>query len=144
MKGSELPFFFLNEGYRLFGVLHNVSGKTKKEGFIFCAPFAEEKLWAHRVFVSFARFLAEKGYPVLRFDYMGHGDSEGDFEISSVQTMISDINCAAQILQERIPSIESLGFLGLRFGATLALLAASLENRPKKLILWEPIIDGSV
>jgi uncharacterized protein len=140
---TETPFFFTNEGYRLFGVLHEPTGKARKEGFVFCSPFAEEKLWTHRVFVSFARFLAEKGYPVLRFDYMGNGDSEGNFEECSIETMLSDISCAARTIQDKTPRIESIGILGLRFGATLALLSAGVESGISKLILWEPIIDGS-
>jgi exosortase A-associated hydrolase 2 len=141
---TETPFFFQGNGYRLFGVFHEASGPKKIEGFVLCAPFAEEKLWTHRVFVNFARLLAEKGYPVLRFDYMGHGDSEGDFEECSVKTMVSDIGCAVKALLDKVTNLQYIGILGLRFGATLALLAASSGNDFSRLILWEPIIDGSV
>jgi len=51
---TETPFFFPNGNYQLFGVLHEAEAPSKNEGFVFCAPFAEEKLWAHRVFVNFA------------------------------------------------------------------------------------------
>ena len=34
------------------------------------------------MFVSFARRLAGDGHPVLRFDYMGNGDSDGEFSDS--------------------------------------------------------------
>ena len=140
---NESPFFFPNGNYRLFGVLHVPVGQAKKEGFVFCSPFAEEKLWTHRVFVTFARDLADLGYPVLRFDYLGNGDSEGDFEESSVETMLSDIHCAARTLQERVQGVGSLSLLGLRFGATLAALASAQENLLNRLILWEPIINGT-
>jgi exosortase A-associated hydrolase 2 len=143
MKMFETPFFFPNGNYRLFGVLHEALQPAKKEGFVFCAPFGEEMLWAHRLFVNFARELARRGYPVLRFDYMGNGDSEGDFEECSVETKISDILCAMRILKGKACKIESVGLIGLRFGATLALLAASNKEDVKKLILWEPIIDCS-
>jgi exosortase A-associated hydrolase 2 len=139
---NETPFFFDNNGYRLFGVLHEPMGKARKEGFVFCSPFAEEKLWAHRVFVNFARDLAELGYPVLRFDYMGNGDSEGDFEECSVETKLSDIHCAAKTLQEKVGGIESVSLLGLRFGATLAALATGRGDIINRLILWEPILNG--
>ena len=45
--------------------------------FVFCHPLTEEKLWTHRVFVTFARELAAAGHTVLRFDYRGNGDSDG-------------------------------------------------------------------
>ncbi|MBI4767413.1 MAG: alpha/beta hydrolase [Deltaproteobacteria bacterium] len=139
---NETPFFFPNKNYQLFGVLHEPVGQAKKEGFVFCSPFAEEKLWTHRVFVNFARDLADLGYPVLRFDYMGNGDSDGDFEESSVETMLSDIHCAVRTLREGVQDCESVNLLGLRFGATLAAMAAGQEETINKLILWELIING--
>ena len=57
---------------------------------------AEEKLWTHRVFVSYARQLAAAGYPVLRFDLTGHGDSEGSFSDASMATLCADLRRAIQ------------------------------------------------
>ncbi len=139
---TETPFFFGNDPYKLFGIFHEPS-KPGETGFVFVHPFAEEKLWTHRVYVNFARELAERGYPVLRFDVMGHGDSDGDFEDSSIETRLSDIRCAIGTLKEKGPSIKHIGLLGMRFGATLAALAAEQEEGISKLILWEPIVDGA-
>jgi exosortase A-associated hydrolase 2 len=138
----EKPFFFANGDQDLFGVLHEPESEPRDCGFVFCSAFAEEKLWTHRVFVSFARRLAETGFPVLRFDFRGHGDSEGEFSDSTVETRLADISRAVQVLAERSPRISRVGLLGMRFGATLAALAADRE-RCGCLILWEPIIDGS-
>jgi exosortase A-associated hydrolase 2 len=140
---NETPFFFPNGNYRLFGVLHEAKEPSKKEGFVFCAPFAEEKLWAHRVFVNFARDLAQRGYTVLRFDYMGNGDSEGNFEESSLETMLSDTRCAIRTLREKIGTLESVNLLGLRLGATIAALAGENGSDISRLILWEPVVNGS-
>ncbi|MBM4340829.1 MAG: hypothetical protein FJ110_14965 [Deltaproteobacteria bacterium] len=140
---TETPFFFPNGNYRLFGVLHQPTGPVRKEGFVFCAPFAEEKLWAHRVFVNFARDLTAKGYPVLRFDYMGNGDSEGNFEESTLDTMLSDTRCAINTLREKVSGVESINLLGLRLGATVASLVGENGSGIRRLILWEPVIDGS-
>jgi exosortase A-associated hydrolase 2 len=139
----ETPFFFQNGDYRLFGVLHEAKSNPLKEGFVFCAPFAEEKLWAHRVLVNFARVLADRGYSVLRFDYMGNGDSEGKFGESSLETMLSDTKCAIRTLRQKSGGIESVNLLGLRLGATIAALSTEKKGDAKKLILWEPIINGS-
>ena len=69
----ETPLFFENGAYRLFGVLHQPAGPPSGAGWVFCHPFAEEKLWTQRVYVSFARMLASRGAWVLRFDAMGNG-----------------------------------------------------------------------
>ena len=107
---------------------------------MFCHPFAEEKLWSHRVFVNFARELVKIGYTVLRFDYMGHGDSDGKFEESSIETRVSDIKCALQLLREKINDKSKINLLGLRLGATLAAIVAEAAENINRLILWKKII----
>ncbi|MEQ1794012.1 MAG: alpha/beta hydrolase [Nitrospira sp.] len=134
--------FFENGAYRLFGVLHEPAAAPSGWGWVFCHPFAEEKLWAQRVYVSFARMLAARGARVLRFDAMGNGDSQGEFSDSSVDTMLSDIGCAIKMLERSSGTALSVGLLGLRFGATLAALAAEQYSTVGKLVLWEPIVDG--
>jgi len=139
---KETPFFFDNGKYRLFGILHDAEKSQRGAGYVFCYPFAEERLWAQRVFVSFARELARRGNPVLRFDFKGNGDSEGNFEDGDVETFISDIECAMRTLKAKVPVLKRVGLIGLRFGATLAALAAE-RNDVSRLILWDPINDGS-
>jgi len=139
----EKPFFFQNGKYQLFGILHRpLSNNTQSTGFVFCHPCFEEKLWAHRVYVGMARELARQGYPVLRFDYMGHGDSDGDFEQATVTSRLSDIACAVQTLQKET-GVTATGLLGLRFGATLAALSADELHGITHLALWDPLVDGA-
>lgn len=138
----EKPFFFPWKERRLFGVLHSPERKDVSLGFVFCHPFAEEKLWTHRVFVSFARELARRGIAVLRFDFMGHGDSDGHFGESTVDTRLDNIHTAVEYLKTEVPAVNRIGFLGLRFGATLAALAAERRVDVTHLLLWEPIVDG--
>lgn len=140
---SEVPYFFGNTADRLFGVLHEPQHANTKTGFVFCHPLFEEKLWTHRVFVSFARTLAEHGYPVLRFDYRGDGDSEGDFEQYTISSRLEDIRTAISELRDRVGIHGHIGLLGLRLGATLAAMTAEQTERVGPLILWDPIINGA-
>ncbi len=139
---KEMPFFIEGGGERLFAVLHRPEGPARR-GFVFCHPFAEEKLWAHRIYVSFARELAARGIAVLRFDERGHGDSEGVFVESSIDTRLEDTARAISALREQEPGLERIGLLGLRFGATLAWLAAQRFPEVRDLVLWEPVTDGA-
>lgn len=139
----ETPLFFENGDYRLFGIVHQPVGTPSGEAWVFCHPFAEEKLWAQRVYVSFARTLAAQGAWVMRFDAMGNGDSEGQFSAASVDTMLSDIDCAIRYLEGVSGISQGIGLLGLRFGATLAALAAERSPKVGTLVLWEPIVDGA-
>lgn len=141
---NETPFFFHNGAYRLFGILHRpAAGVARGRGFVFCYPCFEEKLWAHRVFVSLARELAALGFHVLRFDYMGHGDSDGDFQQSTVVSRLSDIACAVHTLRQEIGNDAGVSLLGLRFGASLAAKHAEGDDRIDSLVLWDPVTDGN-
>jgi len=139
---QEKPFFFPNNEYNLFGVLHLPESTPIVGGFVFCHPFAEEKLWTHRVYVTFARELVQRGYAVLRFDYMGQGDSDGEFEDSTVTSRLSDIKCAINTIKE-LTSVKTINLLGLRFGAMLAAIVAEEVDCVAKLILWSPVINGN-
>lgn len=138
----ETPFFFPHRNEQLFGFLHEPEGAAALPGFVLCHPFGEEKLWTHRVYVTFARELARRGYPVLRFDYMGNGDSSGRFEESSVSTAVADIGCAIDALKTRT-GVEDVAILGLRLGATFASEIAEHRDDVRLLVLWAPIVDGA-
>jgi uncharacterized protein len=140
---SEVPFFFPSNGFNLFGVMHSPQSATRGTAFLFCPPFGEEMLWTRLVYVNFARELARRGHPVLRFDYRGSGDSDGDFEDSTVETCLSDIRCALGVLAEKAGPVSGTGLLGLRFGATLAALTAETCPEIRRLVLWSPILNGA-
>jgi uncharacterized protein len=139
---NETPFYFGGVGHRLFGILHEPDERTARPAFVFCHSFAEEKLWTHRSFVLFARELAAAGFPVLRFDYRGNGDSEGDFSGSSLTTALEDVRCAVQQVRE-MTGPRGVALLGLRLGATIASLAAEELSGIERLVLWAPIVDGA-
>jgi len=138
---TEEPFIFANGASPLFGVLHAPPEGVRRLPYVFCHPFGEEKLWTHRVLVSFARDLSQRGHPVLRFDCMGNGDSSGAFEDSSVRSALSDIEAAIEVLKARF-EVGCVGLLGLRLGATLAALIAESRDDVSELVMWAPILDG--
>jgi exosortase A-associated hydrolase 2 len=137
----EEPFFFAGERCRLFGVLHRPKLFPTKGCFVFCHPFAEEKLWTHRVYVSFARELAGRGHWVLRFDTTGNGDSEGELSTTTVESALADIGSAIEILKTRAEASE-VSLLGMRLGATFAAAVAAQREDIDRLVLWEPVVDG--
>lgn len=148
---TETPFFFRRDAAQLFGLVHTPApdAPARPLAFLFSHPFAEEKLWSHRVMVSLARELAARGHVVMRFDYMGAGDSTGSTPDTSLETHLADLDAALAHLLERHPRIQQVGLLGLRFGATLAALFAERAGakypqlRAAPLVLWEPVLDGA-
>jgi exosortase A-associated hydrolase 2 len=139
---KETPFYFGGGPPSLFGVLHEPAAAPTSV-FVFCHPFGEEKLWAHRVFVWFARALSSEGHAVLRFDYAGNGDSEGDFSQSSLTTACADVSRAITEARRRTGATQ-VNLLGLRLGATVASLVAEEESAGvDRLVLWAPVVDGA-
>ncbi|MBT3057503.1 MAG: alpha/beta hydrolase [Candidatus Thiodiazotropha sp.] len=142
VKLNETPFFFSCDTYRLYGVLHLPDQGDPDHGFVFCHPFAEEKLWAHKVYVSFARELVANGYAVMRFDHYGHGDSEGEFRDATISIYKQDIDAAIKELRSRVPSIEKISLFGFRLGATVAATVSEGRDEIASLIMWEPVVNG--
>jgi exosortase A-associated hydrolase 2 len=140
---AETPLFFTSGGRQLLGIFHNVAEARSGEAFVFCHPLAEEKLWSHRVFVSFARRLALAGYPVLRFDYRGNGDSDGEFSECALASICDDVR-ASIVRTRQLAGVSTVSLLGLRSGATIASLVAEDAGAGiNRLILWAPIVDGA-
>jgi exosortase A-associated hydrolase 2 len=137
---DETPFFFGGTP-ALFGVLHRPPDQKPRHAFVLCHPFGEEKLWTHRVFVSFARQLAADGHAVLRFDQRANGDSEGLFAETTLETAAADVETAIHEVRERT-DIAEVTLVGLRLGATIAGVVADRNASVARLISWEPIVDG--
>jgi alpha/beta superfamily hydrolase len=134
-------FYFKNiSGKNLFGAIHYPEEKSSK-GILICHPLFEEKLHVHRVLVDFSRLLSSAGFNVMRFDYFGEGDSDGQFEEATVESRLSDINSALDTFKKKTP-IRKIALLGVRFGATLASLYAETEKEINVLVLWAPILRG--
>jgi len=137
----ERALFLEAGGSRRFAVFHGTAA-TPQTVWVFCHPFGEEKLWTHRVMVTTARALAAAGQPVLRFDHFGHGDSDGTFDASSVETSLSDID--AMIAHARhLAAVPRAALFGLRWGATMAALAAENREDVDALALWAPLTSGA-
>ncbi|MEI2787934.1 MAG: hypothetical protein V9E93_03525 [Steroidobacteraceae bacterium] len=49
------------KGERIFAA-HHRPAQPASRAIVMCHPLGEEKLWAHRVFVTFARDLAAAGF----------------------------------------------------------------------------------
>lgn len=139
-KGLEEQVRFPSrQGADLYGVLYPAKGEMKG-ALLICPPDGDERTWSQRVLVNFSRSAASEGYTVFRFDYMGQGESEGEYEQSTFSTRSNDIESAAAFLLKRTGA-SHVGLLGLRLGGSLAALFAAKSAAVKYLLLWEPVID---
>lgn len=139
---SENAYFLRLGADRVFAFFHPPRGAVRG-GVVLLAPFAEEKLWAHRVLVCFARELAARGFAVLRFDFRGEGDSDRTFELSDLDTRVADTHAAIDELKRRGPGLSRVTLAGLRLGATIAAATAAKRDDVDRLLLWDPVTDGA-
>jgi len=72
------------------------------------------------------------GFAVLRFDFTGLGESEGDFADTSVTTYVDDLEAAARYMNDR--GFGSCVMVGHSLGGAAALLAAGNVPEVKAVV----------
>lgn len=133
---------------------------------LFAHGFTGDKTGGNRMGVKLARHLCGEGYIVVRFDFIGSGESQGEFAqdttfsgwLEDIQTVVSWTSQLDDVDPKRIGIIgHSLGgalvtylaSIDTRIKATCALAPVSyLEQNFRKIIigptLWEKSIQGEV
>lgn len=135
-------FHFGDSHQPLYGVYHPAeSEREPAAGVLLCNPFGEEAVRAHRIFRVLAGKLARDGVHVLRFDYFGTGDSSGASEEGTPARWARDVRIAHDELVRRSGATD-ITWVGLRYGANLALTASTRPVRLLRLVLWDPLLKG--
>ena len=132
------------QGERLVGVIaHPASSSTgdkrpKEVGVVVIVGGPQYRVGSHRQFLHLARALAAEGYPVMRFDVRGMGDSTGD--LHTFEHITPDIGRAIDTLQHCAPQVRHVVLWGLCDGASAALLYCqdTSDARVKGLCLLNP------
>jgi hypothetical protein len=144
-SNMEKSVKFKSGQYNLSGILHIPSkGRKPYPAVVMFHGFGGNKSESHFIFTKTARRLAEKGMGVLRFDFMGSGDSEGRFENMSLHTEIKDGKKAVEfVLKDKTFDKNRLGVLGLSMGVVTA-VSAAYEYKTRALALWSPVAHASL
>jgi pimeloyl-ACP methyl ester carboxylesterase len=133
------PLYLESQGQALFAWLHRRADAPCRGGIVLCPPIGCEQIHAHRTLRHLADTLAEAGHTVLRFDYVGTGDSAGGDGEQSIAAWTANVVDAARWLENLVGGPVSL--LGVRLGAALAMAAAAVQP-VENLVLWGPVIKG--
>ena len=142
-RESPESFYFGNPEKPLFGCYHAPQSRVHRNcGVVLCYPMVSEYLWTHRIYRQIAVRLSMAGFPVLRFDYYGCGDSGGEAEEGGIRQWCTDISAATDQVKERCYS-DQVCLVGMHFGATLATLAGTQRSDVDGLVLWDPNVNGT-
>lgn len=129
-------------GQRRYCSLHRPATRlTRGIGVVLCPPLGHEYYRAYRAYVKLAQALSQAGFAVLRFDYLGTGDSDGEETHARLDDWVQDALHAAHDL-ESSEDTSAIVFAGLRFGGTVASLAAERHPHAAAVLLWDDIVDG--
>ena len=152
---SMIPVSFPNsEGLRLFGILHQPAApRADRTAILLLSPGVKMRVAPHRMYNKMADRFVAMGYPVLRFDFHGLGDSDGE----TTESLLADLYGATQVGRYIGDTIAAMDWMqeahgtskfiaaGLCGGALTGLLTAERDARIVGLMgLSIPVtLDGS-
>ena len=128
MNFTETTLRFACANETLFGILA-LPGQSSDVGVVLIVGGPQTRVGSHRQFVLLSRTLAAAGYPVLRFDTRGMGDSTGSQR--NFEAVSPDIGAAIDALQSRCPSVQRIVLWGLCDAASAALLYCDDTHDPR-------------
>ncbi|MGC9338017.1 MAG: alpha/beta hydrolase [Candidatus Cloacimonadia bacterium] len=139
MLREECVEFPNDKGLLLRGVLHLADTAKRRGVSIICLNTGlNDMVGWHRLQVKIARFLAEYGYDVLRFNNFGIGESEGEIQEGNVFEIFekiekglwaNDASCGLEYMMKKFDNSGKYLFMGYCGGALNAIHAAANDTR---------------
>lgn len=129
------------QGSRLAGILHAVDANARI-GVVIAVGGPQYRAGSHRQFTLMARSLAGAGFPVLRFDYRGMGDAEG--EPRSFDSVSEDIGAAVNRLFKLADGLQRVVIFGLCDAASATAIYAPGDDRVSGIVLANPWVRSEV
>jgi uncharacterized protein len=126
-----------SQGIDLCGILANPAGDRKQPVTILCHGFSTSK--DGRTYVRLEEILNQNGIATFRFDFFGHGESEGRFEDITLSESVDDVLNALEYIRKS--GFTRIGLFGSSFGGMASILAASRSDLPLLLALKSPVTD---
>tara|TARA_R110002049_G_scaffold72490_2_gene187120 strand:+ start:140363 stop:142999 length:2637 start_codon:yes stop_codon:yes gene_type:complete len=134
------PGYFDSGRDRLFAMHYRPPQRARRHAVLMCHAYGHEYARSFRNLQQLAVQLCQAGFDVMRFDYVGSGNSTGDCDRATLEQMRSDIGAAVQHMRLQC-SPQKISGIGVRLGATA--LATSGLNGLSQMILWDPVLSGS-
>jgi pimeloyl-ACP methyl ester carboxylesterase len=143
MSDVEAVTFTNTAGHKLFGTLHRPSAaRPDLPAVVLLSPGVKMRVGPGRLYVPLTQMLNSLGYTVLRFDFFGLGDSEGELQERVLPDVYNHIE-VGRYVDDTLSALawlrKSAGFRrfvlgGLCGGAITALLAAERDQSVEGLL----------
>lgn len=136
---EEKLYFPTSDALRLCGILSTSQNYTQK-CIILCHGIGYHKDEDEDLFKNFAKRLSAEGFSVFRFDFRGHGESEGKSIDMTIAGEEKDIEAAVRFLKSK--GFKNFGVLSQSFaGGAVSLFSFAHQDIVKTLVLWNSVID---
>lgn len=137
MSFTEQAITFACAEEALLGILAGPE-QPAMVGVVIVVGGPQYRVGSHRQFLLLSRALAAAGYPVMRFDYRGMGESTGG--LRDFETVNEDIAAAISAFQLNCPQVKRIVLWGLCDAASANLLYwdATQDARVGGLVLLNP------
>lgn len=137
MNFIEQAIVFPCAGDELLGIVATPE-QPNKTGVLVVVGGPQYRAGSHRQFLLLSRALAIAGYPVMRFDHSGMGDSTGALE--NFEALNDNISAAIGAFQQKCPNVISVVLWGLCDAASASLLYwdATHDSRITGIVLLNP------
>jgi len=129
----------------LRGILHcpEKTSTVKKPAVVFLHGWSGCRLGPHRMFVHMARSLSHQGYYSIRFDFNGHGESDGNIADSTIVSMVDDVLHVISFMKGKNYADE-FALVGICSGSKVAIATTTQCDSVTNLVLWSPEPLGSM
>lgn len=122
---------------KLSAILQTPDAQAKYPLVILCHGFTANK--NHPLLKSLSNDLEARGIASIRFDFNGHGDSDGDFQ---AMTVLNEIEDAQKVYEyaSTLPNVKSISIAGHSQGGVVASMVAGQlgSKKIKSVVLMAP------
>jgi exosortase A-associated hydrolase 2 len=108
---------------------------------LFLHPFAEEMNKSRRTVALAAEAFALQGWLVLQIDFVGCGDSDGDFGDADWQAWLDDAARGRSWLLSECSGLVAVW--ALRAGSLVLADWVERDSISPPLLLWQPVLNGA-
>lgn len=142
----EEALVFECAGESLVGIIAHAANssahaKPATRGVLIIVGGPQYRVGSHRQFTLLARRLAREGFPTMRFDYRGMGDSGG--AIRPFDQAGEDIRAAIATFRRAQPQLDEIVLWGLCDAASAALLHGTRESGVSAVALLNPWVRST-
>lgn len=138
---TEVPTFFGPSDSPLFGVVHLPVDNQIRGGVLICGSLGKEGMDSVRLHRILADSLARRGFGVLRFDYLGLGDSAyAQVRDDAVANWVASVGHALDYLT--LIGAESATAIGIRAGCLILNEYLAQSHTVNRVVYLDPYGTG--